>query len=333
MSKWVNNEKFEKFKNQKKEEKSKPDQKSGGGFFKIWRNPQKGTQDKPKTYKVRLLPDKNGDFYFKYFYHFFQTEDEKTYSILCEKTHGMDHFCPWCSVNQQLWKGNSSDKKLAYRYKRNERFVANVYIVDDPRDADAEKDNKVAGSVRLYEFPAAVEGKIANELTNDDEGFGPSIFDPERGHDLHIKVAAKKPDKNKVVWPDYSLTEFSRKPYAIGTEDEIKEIMDSVYDLTDYINKKGISWEDHEKILKQELVWDYVEDTFIKNVGKSSVKSQEKPDDQSNDEEKQETTEVPWYDESDESSDESNNSESQDTAGDADDDIDDESLIEELKGL
>ena len=82
MSKWVNNDKFEQFKNKKKEEKSKPDENVGGGFFLKWKNPQMGTQDKPKVYKVRLLPDKNQDFYLKYFYHFFQTEDNKTYYII-----------------------------------------------------------------------------------------------------------------------------------------------------------------------------------------------------------------------------------------------------------
>jgi len=289
-----------------------------------------GTQEDPKTYKVRLLPDKNGNFYFKFYYHFFQTEDKKTYNIKCEKTHGMDKFCPWCYVNQQLWKGNSSDQKLAYRYKRSERFVSNVYIINDPRDADVEKDRKVAGTVRLYELPAAVEGKIANELTNDDEGFGSAIFDPENGHDLLIKIAAKKPDKNKNIWPDYSLTEFSRKPRAIGNEEEIKEIMESVYDLNEFITKKGISWLDHEKLLKSELVWDYIEDAFIKNVGKLSNEN-ESSETSSNNENKSDD-DTPWFEDDNSESSTTDNTESNDSTN-VDDEDDEDSLLEELKSL
>lgn len=285
-----------------------------------------GTQDTPKVYKVRLLPDKNQDFYVKYFYHFFQTEDNKTYYIKCPKTHGFDKFCPWCSVNQQLYKGTDSDKKRAYRYKRNERFVSNVYIVDDPRDSDVNKEEKVSGTVRLYEFPATVEGKIKNELTNDDEGFGPAIFDPEKGHDLQIKILAKKPDKNNKVWPDYSLTEFSRKPYPIAeTEEGIKEIMDSVYDLSEYIDKMGMNWDSHEKLLKQELVWDDVEDAFIRNVGKTESAT-ESEDTSNND--KTEDDNPPFEPDVTDSS--ANTESSGDNSGD---DPDDQELLDELRNL
>lgn len=285
-----------------------------------------GTQDTPKVYKVRLLPDKNQDFYLKYFYHFFQTEDKKTYYIKCPKTHGFDQFCPWCFVNQQLYKGTDSDQKRAYRYKRNERFVSNVFIVDDPRDADVqEAEKKVTGTVRLYEFPATVEGKIKNELTNDDEGFGPAIFDPEKGHDLQIKILAKKPDKNNKVWPDYSLTEFSRKPYPIAaTEEEINKIMESVYDLTEYIEKMSLSWDSHEKLLKQELVWDDVEDAFIKHVGKSEPSV---PADADSSNENQDNGELPFDPDND------NSTNTEDVDNSIDDDPDDAALIEELKNL
>lgn len=286
-----------------------------------------GTQDTPKVYKVRLLPDKNQDFYAKYFYHFFQTEDNKTYYIKCPKTHGFDQFCPWCSVNQQLYKGTDSDRKRAYRYKRNERFVSNIYIIDDPRDADVNKEEKVSGTVRLYEFPATVEGKIKNELTNDDEGFGPAIFDPEKGHDLQIKILAKKPDKNNKVWPDYSLTEFSRKPHPIAdTEEEIKEIMDSVYDLSEYIEKMGLSWDAHEKLLKQELVWDDVEDAFIRNVGKTESASQ--PEEKQKEEDNSSSDDAPFEPDVTDSSANVDNS-----ANDTGDDPDDQELIEELRNL
>ena len=325
MSKWVNNDKFKQFVNQKKEEKANEESKStGGGFFLKWQNPKMGTQTDERTYKVRLLTDQNGDFYLKYLYHFIQTED-KTYYIKCEKTHGMNKFCPWCAVNQSLYKGNETDKKRAYKYKRNERFVGNVFIINDPRDAEIEDDSrKVNGTVRLYEFPATIEAKIKNELTNDDEGFGPAIFDPENGHDFIIKVLAKKPDKNNKVWPDYSLTGFSRKASAIADSSEkIEEIMKSVYDLTKYIDSMGISWEEHEKVLKQELVWDEVEDEFRRKVGQEKPRLDEKTPEENFKESVSENKK----------SQEETTTEASEVSVNSDDDINEDDLLNELESL
>lgn len=288
-----------------------------------------GTQDQPKTYKVRLLPDKNSDFYKKYYYHFFQDGD-KTYYIKCPKTDDFENFCPYCYANQLLWKGNKEDQQRALRYKRNERFVGNIFVVEDPRDVDKEKDNKVSGKVRLYEFPATVESKIKNELVNEEEGFGPEIFDPESGHDLHIKVLAKKPDAKGKVWPDYSLTQFSRKKTSIAeTEEEIKEIMDSVYDLSEYLKSMEKSWEDHEKILKQELIWDDLEETFRKKVSfdagrieTTDTKKEDKKEEEKENNQEDTNTE-----------DEKGDSKGTDNTENTDDDLDDDKLMEELDNM
>lgn len=280
-----------------------------------------GTQEKEKVYRGRLLPDKNGDFYFKYFYHFIQIGDQ-THYIKCPKSDNMNNFCPWCHANQQLWKGNDSDKKRAYKYKRNTRFVVNFFIGHDPRDADAEDESrKVSGKVRLYEFPETIESKIKNELTNDEEGYGYKIFDPEEGHDLMIKIKAKKPDKNGKVWPDYSNTEFSRKPSAIAeTTEEVEKIMESVYDLTEYLKSLEKDWKFHEKLLKQELVWDDVEDAFIANVGKESVEVA--------DTEKKE----PSTEKEDKSNDDVQEADEQENSS-SEDDVSDDDLLKELDDL
>lgn len=324
MSKWVNSNKFEEFKNKKREEKDSNDSSQVGGFFLKWNNPKMGTQEKEKVYRGRLLPDKNGDFYFKYFYHFIQIGDQ-TYYIKCPKSDSMNNFCPWCHANQQLWKGNDSDKKRAYKYKRNTRFVVNFFIGHDPRDADAEDENrKVSGKVRLYEFPETIESKIKNELTNDEEGYGYKIFDPEEGHDLMIKIKAKKPDKNGKVWPDYSNTEFSRKPSAIAeTTEEVEKIMESVYDLTEYLKSLEKDWKFHEKLLKQELVWDDVEDAFIANVGKESVD----PVDSGN------STTTESTKESGEDTTDNESTQSDDQEKSSDDDVSDDDLLAELDNL
>lgn len=263
MSKWIKSDKFKDFVEKKSTEQPREQQ---GGFVSKWKNPVMGTVDQAKTYRVRFLPDKNSDFYLKYCYHYFVI-DEKHYFIFCPKTHGMDEYCPWCSVSQILYKGNKDDKALAANYKRMEKFIGNVLVIDDPRDADVEDEYKVSGTVRLYEFPATIESKLRNEVTDRAEGYGAKIFDPEDGFDLVIKIKAKKPDKNGKMWPDYSDTQFSRKSTSLGSEKEIDELIEKTVNLKEHIETSSLSWDEHKKLLKLEGYWEDVEDEFNRRTG------------------------------------------------------------------
>ena len=263
MSKWLNKDKFKDFANKKSSEAPKE---TTDGFVLKWKNPTMGTVDKAKEYRVRFLPDKNSNFYMKYFYHHFII-DEKHYFIPCPKTHSMDEYCPWCSVSQMLYKGNKEDKKLASTYKRLEKFIGNVLVVDDPRDADVEDEYKVSGKVRIYEFPGAIESKLKNEITDRSEGYGMAVFDPEDGFDLVIKIKSKKQDANGKTWPDYSDTQFSRKPSRIGTEKEIEEIMAQTIDIESYVKGSSLTWDEHRKLLKLEGYWEDVEEEFERRTG------------------------------------------------------------------
>ena len=286
-----------------------------------------GTQDVERVYKGRLLPDKNGDFYFKYLYHFFKS-GERYYYIKCPKTHDMNAFCPWCYVNQLLWQGNESDKKRAYKYKKNVRFVGNFFVINDPRDSDVDDSERKASNKNfLYEFPEAVESKIKNEMTKLEEGYGPKIFNPEDGHNLLIKIKAKKPDINGKIWPDYSNTEFSRTPSSIAeSKEEVEKIMENVYDLSKYLQSLDKDWEFHEKLLKQELVWDDVEDVFIKHVGKNSTEEKETP------EESHSTTET--FNENSKFEKSDNISDGDDrNNNDSEGNISDEDLLEQLENM
>ena len=63
MSKWVNDDAFGKFQEQKKEEKT---QKSGFGIRRserVWNTPEKGTETVAKEYIGRFIPDPNNIFY------------------------------------------------------------------------------------------------------------------------------------------------------------------------------------------------------------------------------------------------------------------------------
>lgn len=262
MSKWVNANAFSKFVEKKKEEVAGNVAKTDG-FFNMWNNPKMG-----KKYRVRLLPDPNGKFYESYYYHCFQGSDGKYVYIKCPKTDGMENFCPWCHISRMLYQGNDEDKKLAKKYNKQRRFVGNVFVVNDPRDADVDDEKyKATNTVKLYEFPATIEAKIQNEITNEEEGFGMDIFDPADGYDFILDIKEKAPDPNGKVWPSYDNCQFSRKKTSIAeSEEEVAKIMENVYDISKYLENKSIGWEKQKEILKANLLWEDVESEFNKHV-------------------------------------------------------------------
>ena len=324
MSKWVDTEKFENFKKEREEDKS--EKKDNITFARRYPNPKMGSHDKPKEYHVRLLVDNNKDFYKKYHYHMFESGDQWVF-IMCPKTKDMDAYCPWCQATQILYKGSSSDKKKAYNYKRKDKYVGNIFVVKDPRDVDEnDPDKKLAGKTFLYEFPQTIETLVRKEITDVENGWGYVIFDPEDGHNLIISIGAKKPDKNGKVWPDYSLTTFAKRPSAIAdTEEGIQEIMDTCQDISEYIDKSMLSPEDHKKYLKAEMLWDDVEDHFMRHMAEQQ---EEKPSD---DEEPRPSEPV----ESSEPSKESKPSKKKESKEEkpSDDGLSDEELLAELESL
>lgn len=274
MSKWIDKKKAEMFVNKKKKEEVNNPDGFVGGYAKKYPNPEKGTQTKSKDYKVRFVPDKKGEFYLEYFYHFVTIGDKSRY-VLCEKTFGNDKFCPLCAAGMKLWKGSQNDKSKASEIRKKQRFVGNIYVVDDPRDADAPDDDKLNGSIRLYEFPSTVEMKVKDEIKDEVEGRGIQIFDPENGYDFIIKVFSKPPDKNGKLWPDYSSSKFSVHPSEIP---DVDKVMSQVYDLNEYIQKLRIPMEEHKTILEELMIFEDIEDEYNKQVLNQNVSKKVKDD-------------------------------------------------------
>ena len=264
MSKWINKELFDDFQKEKTEEKDNE------GFSRsnlLWNTPEKGTVENPKVYEGRFVPDKNGQFYKRFYYHMWQSGDESWNFVLCPKTNDWKNYCPICSATQKLFKGDEADKKQAYQLKRKEKFVGNWFVVKDPRDADKEDGSKVSGTLRLYEFPSKLEQKLKKEITDTKEGYGLEIFDPsEDGRNFVIRVLATKKDKFGKSWPDYSNSSFARSRCAIAeTDKEIDSIMETTTDIEEYINNMSVANEKVVELLKNEFLWDLVMDEAVNN--------------------------------------------------------------------
>jgi len=268
MSKWINTEAFSKFQGQKKEEQENQPEK-GSGLRRsdfVWQTPEKGSSDRPKIYVGRFLVDKKGIPYKKYFYHMFKSGEKWTF-IVCLKTDDFQNYCPWCSVTSKLYKGTATDKSAAFQYKRKEKFVGNFYIVDDPRDNEREEDEKIGKKVKLYEFPSKVETLLREEIVDTKHGLGQKIFDPSNGgYDFILKVASTKRDRNGNIWPDYAASTFARRSYELGTDSEIKEIMEQTFDLDEYIENQKRDNDFILQSLKDERVFDYIEDEWERYI-------------------------------------------------------------------
>jgi len=272
MSKWINKDLFTKFQEQKKNEQEKAP--TGAGRMEIiWKNPDKGTIDKPRIYEGRFLTDPNGRFYEKYLYHMFYS-NEKWHFVLCEKTFSMENFCPLCTVTSKLYmSGNKVDKEAAKKYGRKERFCGNWYVVDDPRDVEMDDPEKKAnGKVKIYEFPGKLESKVKNEITDVKNGLGLSIFDPgDDGYNFIIKVKSTKPTGEGKTFPDYADSIFSRKPTALGNDNEIRDIMSKTINVTEYINSMRMNDDNIMALLKAEMVWELVSSEWNENKKKKGM--------------------------------------------------------------
>lgn len=268
MSKWIKDDLFEEFVNEKE---SESEEQKNFGFDRremVWETPEKGTQHEPNVYSGRFLPDKNGVFYLKIYYHMFRSGDKWEYFI-CPKTHGMDEFCPICEATSKLWSGTSADKNVARDMKRKQKFIGNFFISDDPRDAKRDDEKKVNNTVKIYEFPGVIESKVKNEITDKKHGLGKYIFDPgEDGFDFILKIKSKTPDSNGKVWPDYNDSIFARRPYALADSDDgIKKIMESTHDIGQYIKNGERPIDEMINVLKVEHLWDYVEEKYNRVMG------------------------------------------------------------------
>lgn len=276
MSKWITKDLFQSFVEEKKNETV---QNTGGAFFdKRWKALEKGPSDNPKTYEVRFLPDPKSGFYKKIFYHMYKSGEKWVYAS-CPKTEDFNNPCPICSVVNKLFQGTENDKNEARKLKRKEKYVSNVYVAYDPRDAgkSADDESKQEGKVLIYEFPSKLEQKLAEEIKDTRNGLGASIFDPSSdGYNFIIKVGTQSGGSNQ-SFPEYSMSTFARRPNAIaGSDEEIEKLMGERISLEEYINKSKKSVKDLIELMKTEMFWELIAKDYAKYVDAEEPKPETK---------------------------------------------------------
>lgn len=210
------------------------------------------------TYTVRLLPfakDPKNTF-FHYFNHGWVSFATGQYvQSLSPMTFGERD--PIAEERFRILRtGTEDEKEKVKAIKRLEKYLVNVYVIDDPTNPDNN------GKIKMLRYGKQVHKIIMEAIEGEDaEEFGPRIFDlGANGVNFKIKC------ENQGEYPTYVSSRFTSAGKLNLSDDEQKKIYDSVFDLTKVYTLKSY---DELKVMLDEHF--YVKDTKAEAETKYSV--------------------------------------------------------------
>lgn len=216
------------------------------------------------TYTVRLLPfakDPKNTF-FHYFNHGWVSFASGQYvQSLSPMTFGERD--PIAEERFRILRtGTEDEKEKVKAIKRLEKYLVNVYVIDDPTNPDNN------GKVKMLRYGKQVHKIIMEAIEGEDaEEFGPRIFDlGTNGVNFKIKC------ENQGEYPTYVSSRFTSAGKLNLSDDEQKKIYDSVFDLTKVYTLK--SYDELKQMLDEHF---YVKDTKAKVETKYSSSVDEAP--------------------------------------------------------
>jgi len=188
--------------------------------------------EKDKTYTVRLIPNVNEPE--KTFFHYY-TYDWSSFgtgqytSVLSPATFGQK--CPITDTKYRLMRnGSEEEKNKANLLRRNERWLVNAFVVDDPTNSDNN------GSLKIIRYGKQLHKIISDAIDGEgSEDFGPRIFDmSENGVNLKIKC------EQQGDYITYVSSKFAMPRQIEGmTEQKSIEIYNGIYDLSSVVPTKS----------------------------------------------------------------------------------------------
>lgn len=136
--------------------------------------------------------------------------------------------CPVCEHNNKLWNsGIEANKEIVRKQKRKLNYIANIYIVNDPKHPENN------GTVKLFKFGAKIFDKITEAMNPQFEDETPiNPFDLWKGANFKLKIT-------KVAgYQNYDKSEFE-SPSALSTDDaELERIWKSELSLQELVADK-----------------------------------------------------------------------------------------------
>lgn len=194
---------------------------------------------------IRFLPTAEGDDlpWARYWSHSFKNSKNGRWYIENSRS-TINEPDPLGELNSEDYNsGSESRKKEASDRRRKLNFVANIYVISDPKNPDNE------GKVFLFKFGKTIFDKITDKIEPKFEDDKPIfVYDFWEGANFKFRKTIK------AEWPNYDDCVFESESELVdGDEDKLLEIANAQYKLSEFIDPKNFKSYDE---LKKKL--DYV---------------------------------------------------------------------------
>jgi len=176
------------------------------------------------TYTIRLLPyskDPSKTFFHHYTHGWNSFATGKYVQALSPTT-----FNERDPISEERFRamrtGTEDEKSRMGAVRRSEKWLVNVYVIDDPSNPDNN------GKVKILRYGKQLQKIIMEAIEGEDsEEYGEKIFDlGSEGVNFKVKV------EQQGDYPTYVASRFTTTNKLKLSEDEQKTIYDSTYDLT-----------------------------------------------------------------------------------------------------
>lgn len=203
------------------------------------------------TYTVRLLPfskDPKKTFFHFYTHGWVSFSTGQYVAALSHQT--FNERDPIAEERYRVLRtGSEAEKSKAKAIGRSEKWLVNVYVVNDPVNPDNN------GKVKILRYGKQLQNIITDAIEGEDsEELGPRIFDlSPNGVNLKIKV------EKQGEYPSYVSSKFSM-PAAIADMDDAKakKVYDSAHELDKVFTLK--SYDELKKMLDEHFHCKVVKD-------------------------------------------------------------------------
>ena len=145
---------------------------------------------------------------------------------------------PVSEYNSVLWNsGIEANKEIARKQKRRLFYIANIYVVSDPKNPDNE------GQVRLYKFGKKIFDKITEAMNPQFEDEKPiNPFDFWEGANFKLKIRQVEGYRN------YDKSEFEKSsPLLDGDDAKLEALWKKEYSLKEFLDPKNFKSYDELK--------------------------------------------------------------------------------------
>lgn len=189
------------------------------------------------SYLVRLLPnvDSPENTFFHYYHYGWNSVSTGQYvEAISPKTWGDPDPIEGERIKLYRNKADKNAIELAKNISTKEKWLVNVYVIDDPVNPENN------GTIKILRYGPQL-GKIIQSAIDgeDSEEYGASVFDlSENGCNFRIKVESTKEGSRSFV--NYSASRFLR-PSAIPnmTPAKSKEVLAGLHDLSSFFTRKA----------------------------------------------------------------------------------------------